>query len=279
MHKLQFKVLIIVMVAFAANFAHAVEPDTFPHFRHVDRAIEARSANVTSALTLLADEDFAPFSFKTADGKITGLSVQMALAVCGELKIACQIKAMPFSQLLPALAQKQGDVIVGGPVLRGSDQNNYQQTRPYFYAMSIFLGRAGGSIVKTDAKSLAGRRIGFVKATTQETFLQKNYDRSVLVDFVNEAALFEALRTGSLDVGFADVLHVGFWLKGSNARNCCVALGESYFDRAGFSHPLSLIVAGDRGDLRDSFDFALDQLQSKGASSKIFATFLTSIPF
>ena len=279
MRKMYFKVLALAGVVFHTTIASATEPSAFPHFRHIDRAIEVSEPASVSALTLLTDEDFAPFSFKTADGKLTGVAVQMALAACADLKITCQVKALPYGQLLSALLEKQGDMIVGGPLLKSADLGRFQQTRPYFYSMSIFLGRTGTSFVKTDAKSFAGRRLGFVKGTDQDVFLKKSYDRSVLVEFVNEAALFEALRTGSLDLAFADALHAGFWMKGTAARNCCVALGSPYFDRSGFSHGLSFILGADRIELRDSFDNALDHMQDKGVTNAIFSKFLTSLPF
>ncbi len=279
MQKMYFKAVTHSLVVVCATFASASEPYPFPHFRHIDRAVDVSGPAGVSVLTLLADEDFAPFSFKTVDGKLTGVSVQMALAACADLKITCQVKAMPYSQLLTALSEKQGDLIVGGPILKASDAAKFQHTRPYFYSMSNFIGRTGTGLLKTDAKSLAGRRLGFIKGSEQDVFLKKNYDRSVLVDFASEAALFEALRTGSLDVAFADSIHAGFWMHGSAARNCCVALGAPYVDRSGFSHALSFIVAADRVSLRDDFDNALDHLQDKGISNKIFSTFLTSLPF
>ena len=279
MRKMYFKVFALSLVVVYATLASAADEVSFPHFRHIDHPIEVSGPASTSVLTLLADEDFAPFSFKTVDGKLTGVSVQMALAACAELKITCQVKALPYGQLLTALVEKQGDLIVGGPILKTADAAKFQQTRPYFYSMSNFIGRTGIVLLKTDPKSLAGRRLGFVKGSEQDVFLKKNYDRSVLVDFPSEAALFEALRTGSLDMAFADSIHAGFWMRGSAARNCCVALGAPYIDRAGFSHALSFIVAADRVSLRDDFDNALDHLQDKGISNKIFSTFLTSLPF
>lgn len=279
MHKMYFKAFTLSMVAVSATLASAAEPFPFPHFRHIDRAVDVSGPAGVSVLTLLADEDFAPFSFKTADGKLTGVSVQMALAACADLKVTCQVKALPYGQLLSALLEKQGELIVGGPILKPADTAKFQQTRPYFYSMSNFIGRTGTGFLKTDAKSLAGRRLGFIKGSEQDVFLKKNYDRSVLVDFASEAALFEALRTGSLDIVFADSIHAGFWMHGTAARNCCVALGAPYIDRAGFSHALSFIVAADRVALRDDFDNALDHLQDKGISNKIFSTFLMSLPF
>jgi polar amino acid transport system substrate-binding protein len=279
MRKMYSRLVLLSLVVVLPIFANAAEPISFPHFRHVDRTLESTAPAEASVLTLLADEDFAPFSFKTADGKMTGVSVQLALAACAELKVKCQVKALSFSGLLPALEQKLGDVIVGGPILRAADLGKFEQTRPYFFAMSEFISRTGSGFLNTDAKRIAGHRLGFTKGSAQETFLRKYYDRSILVDFSDEQTLFEALRTGSLDVAFVDAQHAGFWLKGSDARNCCTVLGEPYFDRASFSHPLAFIMKIDRVDLRDSFDHALDLLQDRGTSSTFFATYLTAMPF
>ena len=79
------------MVVFCVNSAVASEAIQFPMFRHVDKAALAPQAKLPATITLLVDEDFAPFSFKSTDGKLAGVSVQLALGACAELKMQCQL--------------------------------------------------------------------------------------------------------------------------------------------------------------------------------------------
>ncbi len=230
-------------------------------------------------LVLLADEDFAPFSFKTADGHVNGVSIELALAACSELKVQCQVKTLPYSGLLSALQAKQGNLVIAGPVPNASTLADFATTRPYFFSFSQFVGRNSVNLPGQDEKALAGRRVGFVKGTQQEVFLKAHYDRAALVPFTTAEALFEALRTSGLDLAFVDSLQAVFWLKGPEAHDCCTAFGQAFIDKTTFTHSLVMLTRSEDAGLRDAFDYELDQLQDRGATSKILASYLPISPF
>lgn len=259
--------------------ATAAEALQFPLFRHIDRQMPAPQAALPKTLTLLTDEDFAPFSFKTADGHVNGIAVELALAACTELKIQCQVKPLPFSGLLGALSAKQGNLVIAGPIANASTAANYATTKPYYFSFSQFIGRTSTNFPGQDEKSLAGRRLGFVKGTQQELFLKAHYDRANLVPFTGTDTLFESLRTGGLDLAFIDSLQATFWLKGPDARDCCAPFGQSFVDRSTFTHGMVMLTRTEDAGLRDAFDYALDQLQDKGTTSKILANYLPASPF
>ena len=273
--KMYLKIVLLSMVAFCCGAALASEAQQFPLFRHVDKAVPAPAAKLPATLILLVDEDFAPFSFKSADGKLSGVSVQLSIAACAELKLQCQLQAMPYANLLNALQDKRGDVVIGGPP--ASPQ--FGSTRPYYFSYSQFFVRGGSNFGGVDTKSLAGRRLGFVKGTSQDAFLKKNFERSTLIPFTTEASMFEALRTGGLDLAFADSLRGAFWIKGQLSRECCAPFGGTFADKTTITHGLVMLVRKSDDNLREAFDAALDRLQEKGTTAKAFATYLPSSPF
>jgi polar amino acid transport system substrate-binding protein len=270
---------LLFMVVSQGTYASDEIPSVFPRFRHVDVGAAAPQDPVSGQVKLLADVDFAPFSFKNGNGAMIGLSVEMAQAACAELRLTCVIIPTPFADLLPALNRGEGDAIITG--LRNTREilQNANMTRPYFFSFGRFIARIGTPFEAPDARSLAGRRVGFVKGTSHQAFLEKYYERSALTTFDNEAAVFEALRTGKLDVAFTDSLHASFWLKGQSSRACCKTLGAGFVDRSTFTRGLSFLVRSDRENLRESFDFALDKLEEKNLSAKIFAHYLPDSPF
>jgi polar amino acid transport system substrate-binding protein len=152
-------------------------------------------------------------------------------------------------------------------------------TRPYFFSSARFVTRTGMPFSQPDVKALAGRRVGYVKGTSHAAFLEKYYERAALTPFNDENALLESLRTAAIDAAFTDSMHVSFWLKGSNARGCCVMLGESFVDRTSFSKSMSMLVSLDKPNLREALDYALDRLEEKNISAKIFARYLPDSPF
>jgi polar amino acid transport system substrate-binding protein len=252
---------------------------SFPKFRHVDAGATAPTEPVTGDIKLLADEDFAPFSFRNANGVMAGISIEIALGACSEMHVKCEIVAKPFAELMPALARGEGDVIITGLRTTAALLEQVKITRPYFFSTARFLARKGTPFATPDVSTLTRGRIGFAKGTSHQAFLDKYYSHSSLISFEGEAAVFEALRTGAVDVIFTDSIHASFWLKGSASRGCCVPLGASFIDRDTFSHGLSFLTAKNREGLREGFDYALNKLEASGASLKIFAHYLPDSPF
>src|SRR5436190_12499692 len=61
----------------------------------------------TSRLTLirfLTETDYPPFNYAGPDGNPTGFNVDLARAICDELKISCTIQMRRFDTLVPALS-------------------------------------------------------------------------------------------------------------------------------------------------------------------------------
>lgn len=260
-----------------APFAHAQTPskNAMPRFRASDVDAPPNNMPITiSPIRLLADENFAPWSFKLEDGTLTGISVELARAACLEAGLTCSLVPLPHSQLLQRLNAGDGEMIVTGLKIDQHIIASAAATKPYFRSMARFLMLKGTELNDVDPRSLAGRRIGVVINTAHHVFLAKHYSRSALVIFESPAELFDALRLKQLDAAFGDAIAMSFWSTSANAQGCCVPLRGALLDEATFSGPLVFVARRDLSNLRDRIDDALDRLESKGASSDIFMRFL-----
>jgi polar amino acid transport system substrate-binding protein len=246
----------------------------WPRLRHIDPAARLPEVLPQKPLRLLVADDFAPFTFKSASAQWSGASLELALAACAELKLACDTVEKPFAELVPALQRKEGDVIITGHRMTGQLAKTVDATKPYYMSAGRFLARAGLSLEGADVRTLAGKRLGYVMPTTHGKFIETYYQSSQLLPFKTETEAFEALRTGALDVIFVDALHGAYWLQGALSRSCCTTLGSAYIDRDGFSQSMSLLLPKDRQDLRIAFDYALDQLEKSGKSAEIFNRYM-----
>jgi len=245
-----------------------------PLFRHIDGVAKLPTGMVQRNIRLLTDRDFPPFSYETPEGKTAGVSVDLALAACTELKANCVVIARPFNQLVPALINNEGDIIVSGLRIDEKILEKATMTRPYFWSLGRFAVRVGSQLRGSDIRSLAGKRIGFVANSSHGAWLEKYYSRSTLTPFPSEAEMYDALRTGALDVLFGDGLRLVYWLAGSSSRGCCKPLDGAFVDRQFFSRNLSFLTRRDDQETVRAFDYALDRLQEKGTSTAIFSRYL-----
>ena len=243
-------------------------------FRFVDPAVQVQSQAAPRALTLLADQDFAPWSFVAEDGSVKGISVDLALSACNKMGVACRVKPLPFQDLQPGLLRQEGDVIVAGLKPSAALLDQLAMTRSYFRSFGRFVVRTGSPLQGTDIRAMAGRRLGFVEGTSHAAWLKRYYSRSALSGFGSFDEMGEALRTGNIEAAFGDAVQLAFWLKGSRSKNCCTALGKAYIDTDTFSRNLVLWVRKSDKPLSDALDASLDKLEEDGTTQQVFSSYL-----
>jgi arginine/ornithine transport system substrate-binding protein len=63
-------------------------------------------------LKVAIDPTYEPFTFKTADGKPTGFDVDIASALCEQIKRKCVFVEQVWDSMIPGLQAKKYDVII-----------------------------------------------------------------------------------------------------------------------------------------------------------------------
>lgn len=265
--------LLLVAALAMPAWAQDVAP-TFPRFRYKDTEAAHPLTPESQKLVLLTDKDFAPWSFVDEKGTPQGIAVDLAVSACAAAKLECTVLPLAFTDLRSTLAGGGGDAIISGLRLEEGMLSDYRFTRPYYLSLGRFVARAGASLSSNDARALTGKRVGFVKNSAHGVFLARHYAKSQLQPFDSLDQALEALRTGALDAVFGDSISVAFWLSGSNSRKCCQILGKSFVDRETFSRELVYLTKPGRENLRDILDAALDELEDKGETARIFTTYL-----
>ena len=249
-----------------------------PLFRAVEEAPRPQIPE-NLPVRLIADADFAPYSFLTSTGAPAGLAVELAIAACERARLRCTVEARPYGEILGALERGEADVAVTGPRLDPGTLTVAQMTRPYFRIMARFAVSADSPLQKAHPEALSGSRIGVVKDTVHARWLETYYAGSYLEPYDSLAAAGEALKAGELDAIFGDNLQTIYWVAGEAAAQCCRLLGGTYSDFDFFSRNLAFLVAPGKAELRAAFDYGLDQAQSSGATAKIIRTYVPLSPW
>ena len=231
------------------------------------------------AVKLIADEDFAPYSFRSRTGSPAGISVEIAIAACEQARLACTVEARPFAEILPALERGEVDVAVTGPRLDADTLAASRMTRPYFRIMGRFAVPNTSTLDTASVSNIAGRRIGVVKDTVHARWLTAYYASTRITPFDDLAAAGAALKGGQVDALFGDNLQVIYWVAGEAAAGCCRLLGGAYSDFDYFSRNLAFLTRRDKPELAQALDYGLDKAQAAGSTAKILRTYLPLDPW
>jgi len=223
-------------------------------------------------LRFLTTTDFPPFNFLDGSGRLSGFHVDLARAICAELNLLerCQIQAMPWSELGPALARGEGEAILAGTAVTAEGRNNYAFSRPYLVFPARFVTTNASNLGEPIADRIKGRRVGVVAGSAHERMLRADFADVTVVAYAQQDLTTADLKQGKVDAIFGDGMRLGFWLASADAGNCCRFAGGPYLSPAFLGNGLSVAVSKDRPELAAALDYALQAISTKPTFGELY---------
>jgi len=261
-------ILLLLALLFAATGASA-QPTEIPTL--LDPAVRAArpAPGTVTGIRFVTTDDFPPFNFVDAAGRLTGFNVDLARAICFELGVPCTIQSRPFDDLLPSLVEQRADAAIAGIAVTAETRALLGFTQPYLPLPARFVVRKGLPLA-ISAEALAGRRVAVAAQSAHQAYLEAYFPAAQIRTYPSADAARSALRTGQADVAFGDAVQLAFWLQGTTAGDCCEFAGGAHFDEHFFG--LGLTVAADAGatDLIAAMNWALEAVFADGTFAALY---------
>ena len=230
-------------------------------------------------LRFLTDGDFPPFNYYDEEGVISGFNVDLARAICDEIKAQCTIQQRRFDTLLAALNANQGDAIIASIAITPQTRQLVDFTDPYYRMPARFVSRKDTDFADTQPPQLEGRSVAVVAGTAHEAYLKALYTEAVLKPYPTPETAREALKKGEADLLFGDGIALAFWLNGTESDNCCVFRGGPYLESAFFSEGVGIAVRRGNDVLRQALNWAMFRLWEKGRYTDLWLRYFPVSPF
>ena len=262
-----FRTLAGVIFAVMAGWAASALGQGLPNFVDPSAREIVPDLGPVPAIRFLTTADFPPFNYRDKSGALVGFDIDLAKAICTELKIACTMQAWPWDQAGKALADNQGDALIAG--LAMTPENGAQ-----FDFSNIYLGLPGrfvtpaAAIKSFNADKLAGKTIAVRKGTTHAEFVRRYLPKSKVAEFDTEIDALGAVEAGKADAYFGDGMRASFWL--NDNPGCCGFAGEPYFRPDLFGGGLSVAVPAGHDAVRQIIDSALVRLKRSGVMDELY---------
>lgn len=221
-------------------------------------------------IRFLTADDYPPFEFIGADGALTGYNVEIARAICDELKISCTVQPRRWDNLLVALDAGEGDAVVASLKENADTRKKARFTAPYYLTPARFVALADGTKVDTRPEALRRATIGVVAGSAHEAFLRAFFARSTLQAFPDQARLMQALREKKIDLAFGDAISLAIWMNDQGAQNCCAFQGGPFLEPRYFGEGVGVAVRPDDADLRQTLNWALQRLDERGVMTELY---------
>lgn len=264
--------LVLSLIAVAAAVpARSAEP-AIPLFWDTKERLPKPDLTTLPRLRFLTTIDFPPFNFLDANGRLSGFHVDLARAVCAELEIQakCQIQALPWAELDGALKAKQGEAIIAGTAVTAQTRALYAFSRAYLRFPARFVTLKAKPLAEPIFERVKGERIGVIAGSAHERMLRGHFPDVKVVTYSKQEWMFQDLREQKLAGVFSDGMRLGFWLAGTDSAGCCRFSGGPYLSTEYLGNGLAIATGPDNAGLAAAFDYALQQISTKGIFAELY---------
>ncbi|MCB1518536.1 MAG: transporter substrate-binding domain-containing protein [Hyphomicrobiaceae bacterium] len=255
---------VLLLLVLGAGIAAA---QTFPdHFDTTQRE-DAPDLSAVPSLRILAMTGFPPFSFRQANGELTGYNIDLAKSMCAKLGVVCTIQAWPFEQAADALADNQGDVLLGGLAITPENVDRFDFSAIYlgFPARFVALKQNADTF---DPGDLGGKSIAVRVGGVHEEFLKDFLSLDALKPAPTEIEALAMVKSGAADLYFGDAMRASFWL--NENLECCAFAGDAYYRPDIFGDGLAMAVPAGHDAVRNAVNWALQRLNRDGTLRELY---------
>ena len=119
-------------------------PQAVPGFWDPRRRPDRPDLSRITVIRFLTETDYPPFNFTGADGNPAGFNVDLARALCDEIKVSCTIQMRRFETLVESINANRGDAVIASIVPTAEVRAQADFTDPYYRVPARFVARRDG---------------------------------------------------------------------------------------------------------------------------------------
>ena len=216
---------------------------------------------------------YPPFNNLTSDGKLVGFDIDIAQALCDEMKVKCEFIAQHWDGIIPALQAGKFDAIVASMSITPERKEKVDFSNKYYNTPSA-LAVPKDSTVKGVAKAdLAGKSVGVQSSTTHFNYASKTYTDSTVKPYPTAQEYQLDLANGRLDAVEDDIVVLSQWLATPDGA-CCKLLGQpSPQPPEIFGEGAGIAVRKGDTELKDKLNAAIKAIRANGKYKEINAKY------
>jgi polar amino acid transport system substrate-binding protein len=260
--------------------APAVAPGTtVPSFWDPKRRPEKPDTSRITLIRFATEVDYPPFDYAGTDGNPAGFNVDLARLICDELKIPCTMQMRRFDTLIDSLNDNRSDAVIASIAVTPETRQKVDFSDPYYRPAARFVVRKQGPGSEVQPDQLEGRKIAVVQGTAHDEYAKVIFTEADVRRYGSIEIARNALKSGEVDLLFADAFSSAFWLNGTESGGCCTFVGGPLLESRLFGEGIGVAVKRGNDTLRNAFNWALFRIWEKGKFAELWLRYFPISPY
>lgn len=220
----------------------------------------------TGKIRVGVEGNYPPFSQIGTDGKLSGFDIDIANAVCAELKSECVFVQQEFDGMIPALNAKKFDMIVASMTITDERKKAVEFSDSYYDVPSRFVAK-DGAFKNYEPATLKGKTILVLRNSPRAKYLTETYKDSTILPVDKESSVYMELTAGRGDIAFGSSVVSGeAFLKKPEGKGYA-QVGAPI--RLGGGGGVGIAVRKDDAELKNKINAALKAIKANGTYKKL----------
>lgn len=231
-------------------------------------ALGIGAAQAQEKLRIGTEGAYPPFNNLTADGSLVGFDIDIANALCEEMKVECEFVTQDWDGIIPALQANRFDAIIASMSITEERMKQVDFTEKYYNTPPAIVAPKDTDIKGVTKEDLAGKTIGVQGSTTHSNYSEATYTDSDIKLYPTADEYKLDLINGRIDAANDDISVIEEWLATPEGA-CCKIVGtitpvdEIHGSGAGIA------VRKGEDELRERFNAAIQAIRASGKYKEI----------
>ena len=217
---------------------------------------------------------YPPFNFLNAGGELEGFDIDIARALCDQMKVKCTFVTQDWDGIIPALQNDRFDAIIASMSITPEREKQVLFTHKYYNTPGAIAVPKDSDIASTSAEALKGKSIGAQGSTTHSQAAEAYFPDSDVRVYPTAEEYKLDIVNGRLDAVMDDVVVLSEWLKTPEGA-CCKLLGTLPVDEAIYGKGAGIALRQGDEKLKGMFDKAIDEIRANGTYKKVQDKYFT----
>ncbi len=267
-----FKISLVALYILSSCSFSIAQEVKIPNFWDKNERFIKPDLPTLPRMRFLTTTDFPPFNFIDRKKRLSGFHIDLARAICNELGVLnrCQIQALPWDELQPALEKGEGEAIIAGVAITKEQRMKLDFSRTYLHIPGRFITRKDSGLTAPVYDAIFKKKTGVIKGTAHEAYFAKIFANRTAEVYATKEEAFNALQKGDIETVFSDALSLSFWLSSAASKACCVFLDEAFQSNHYFGNGLSIALSKGKPELVQAMNYALKEINQNGKFSELY---------
>ena len=231
-------------------------------------AVSGAEAKDWSKVRIGTEGAYPPFNSLTADGQLIGFDIDIAKALCEEMKVECEFVTQDWDGMIPALQAGKFDAVIASMSITEERKEKVDFTNKYYNPPPAIAVPKDSDIAEATDAALSGKMLGAQSSTTHSNYAEAKLPSAELKLYPTTDEYKLDLESGRIDAVIDDVVVLSEWVD-SDAGACCKILGTLTPDPEINGPGAGIALRKGEDELRESFNKAIAALRENGKYKEI----------